>query len=165
VDLLAGRHRSKNPALARFWHAYRIEDGDVSPRSMCFLSKSEEAPTERWDDLDEEIRCHGCVARITDPRGPDSIWWLCHDPEHFGHCVVCRKTGTGGFMNGSKAILYLREEHGLRHSVSAHAVLVHKECEAEGGVTARQQGFGWEYPPAPEWGNPKAQWEPVSPSS
>jgi hypothetical protein len=61
-------------------------------------------------------------------------------------------------MGGSKAILYLQEEHGSEHSVIAHAVLVHKGCEAEGGDIARQQGFGWQYPPAPEWGDPKAQW-------
>ena len=87
--------------------------------------------------------------------GQDSIWWLSQDPEHFGHCVVCRKPGTGGFMGGPKAILYLWKEHGLRHSVSAHPVLVHKVCEAEGRAIARQQGFGWEYPPAPEWGGPE----------
>ena len=132
---------------------------------MCFIGTSAEEPRHRWDDPEVEIRCASCVSRINDPRGSDSIWWSSRDPEHFGDCVVCRKTGTGGPIGGTKAILYLREEHGPMHSISAHPVLVHKGCEAEGRALAQQQGFGWEYPPAPEWGNRKAQWRPLAPET
>lgn len=116
--------------------------------SECFLAKAVDPPTHPWDDLDLEPRCHSCTARVNDPRGRDTIWWLGNDPEHDEHCVVCRKPGTGGRIGGTKAILYLREDHGPLHSVSAQTVLVHKKCEAEGRALARRQGYGWEYPPA-----------------
>ena len=51
------------------------------------------------------------------------------------------------------------------HSVSAHPVLVHKGCEAEGKALADKHGFGWEFPPAPEWGNPKVQRRPAAPET
>lgn len=58
-----------------YWHAYRVVDGHASDRSMCFVSKSAEVPTDYWDDPLLVPRCHSCMARIDDPRGSDSIWW------------------------------------------------------------------------------------------
>jgi hypothetical protein len=161
VDYVASRHPSKSADLSRNWHAFRVVDGHASLVSECFRAKAVDPPTLAWD-LHLEPRCYSCTARINDPRGKDSIWWLSHDPEHYEHCVVCHKPGTGGIIGGTKAILYLRQENGARHSVDAHTVLVHKKCEAEGRALARQQGFGWEYPPAPDWGDPKAVWKPAA---
>jgi hypothetical protein len=174
VELLAGlgkptdpklnRIWSKNPTLGEYWHAFRVDGDPTSMVSMCFVVIPAETPTNRWDDRGLEPRCYSCTSRIDDPKGPDTIWWRSHDPAHRGHCVVCRKSGTGGFL-GSKAILYERQQHGLKESVSARPVLVHKDCAADGRVMSELQGFGWEYPAAPEWDNPRAQWRAPTPET
>lgn len=80
-------------------------------------------------------------------------------------CVVCGQQVPGGFYDSSKAIVWLRKETGPMHSVSAHPVLVHEACEVEGRSTAIEQGYGWQYPPAPEWGDPDAKWVPPAPGA
>ena len=156
MDLLASRHQSTNTDLIRYWHAYRVVEGHAPLVSMCFLSKAVEPPTHRWEDPRLEPRCYSCTARIGDPLGQDSMWWLSLDPEHFGHCVICHKP-VGSGLRATRAILRLRQKHGRAHSVSARAVPIHERCEGEGRALAVQEGFGWEYPPAPEWGDSKAQ--------
>jgi len=83
---------------------------------------------------------------------------------NFGQgCVVRGKPVPGGFFDSPKAILYRRKEYGPRHSISAHPVLVHQACEPDGRSRAADQGYGWQYPPAPEWDDPNTEWVPPAP--
>jgi hypothetical protein len=75
-------------------------------------------------------------------------------------CVVCGQTVPGGYFDSPKAILYLREECGPMQSVDAKTVLVHEACESRGKSIAGEQGYGWQFPLAPEWDDPKVKWTP-----